>query len=351
MSHLNSPPARLFCRSLDFLKAKQQHQTRSRAFTLIELLVVIAIIAILAALLLPALNHAKQQGMATYCLGSQKQIITAWHMYAADSADNLAGNDWGNEKAWASLPAGYQGLNWISGWEEAWGTATGDETNTSLLINQQYAQMGPYIKDPKIYQCVASRILALEGGTLYPIVRDVSMSVWMGSDTSTVTEENDNQVPSADAADGYVNFTKQSQILGQNGWRTFSPSTALVFIDEKDDSIDDGEFLIQMTEWSSGPEIANVPAAYHAGAGLVSFADGHAEIHKWYSQAVLGPPAQAGGYVNYGSSRPDNFKVFTVNDPHTDLSDLGWLQRHATITPETVVDKNDTAIQYARPAN
>jgi prepilin-type N-terminal cleavage/methylation domain-containing protein len=350
MSHLNSPPARLFCRSLDFLKAKQQHQTRSRAFTLIELLVVIAIIAILAALLLPALNHAKQQGMATYCLGSQKQIITAWHMYAADSADNLAGNDWGNEKAWASLPAGYQGLNWISGWEEAWGTATGDETNINLLINQQYAQMGPYVKNAKIYKCVASQILALEGSTLCPVLRDVSMSVWMGSSTGNANLVNSNQVPAADSGYGYAEFSKLSQINGQNGWRTFGPSGALVFIDEKDDSIDDGEFLIQMTEWSA-PELANVPAAYHAGAGLVSFADGHAEIHRWFSQVVLGPPAPAGGYVNYGSARPDNFKQFTVSDPNTDLSDLGWLQKHATITSETVVDENDTAIKYARPAN
>jgi prepilin-type processing-associated H-X9-DG protein len=118
---------------------------------------------------------------------------------------------------------------------------------------------------------------------------------------------------------------------------------ALVFIDEKDDSIDDGEFLIQMTDWSGGPEMANVPASYHAGAGLVSFADGHAEIHKWVSSVVLSPPQQAGMAV-WNGGRPDNFKVITDNN----LKDLGWLQKHATFSPQPNA-YTLTAIPYSPP--
>ena len=337
--------------------AEKKHRGRGPAFTLIELLVVVAIIAILAALLLPALSYAKQQSYATHCLNNQKQLILAWQLYASDSSDLLAGNDWGNEAHWNTMPLGQTNLNWISGWEQAGDPSSdpsggGDETNIQLLLNPQYAQLGPYSKSAGIYQCVASRILCAEpGGGVFPLVRDVSMNVWMGSSTGNANLVNSNQVPGADADYGYAEFAKLSQIYGQNSWRTFGPASALVFIDEKDDSIDDGEFLIQMTEWSSGPEIANVPASYHAGAGLVSFADGHAEIHKWYSAAVLQPPA-IGGVAHWSNgNRPDNFKTITVNNPYTDLSDLGWLQKHATITPQTIVDENDTAIKYAKPAN
>jgi prepilin-type N-terminal cleavage/methylation domain-containing protein/prepilin-type processing-associated H-X9-DG protein len=71
------------------------HQGK-RAFTLIELLVVIAIIAILAAMLLPALAKAKIQAIKTECLNNEKQQIVALEMYAGDSKDNLPDGSDGN---------------------------------------------------------------------------------------------------------------------------------------------------------------------------------------------------------------------------------------------------------------
>jgi len=144
---------------------------------------------------------------------------------------------------------------------------------------------------------MASKVKAKEGSAYYPVVRTASMSVWMGFRTQPWN-------------DNFVTFHKTSDFRG------FSVSDALVMVDERDDSIDDGEFAIDM----SPGKIPNVPAGYHGGSGGVTFADGHAEIHRWRSPEVL--RAQQMGV----QSKKWEFMTVAANN-----IDLMWLQAHATV--------------------
>jgi prepilin-type N-terminal cleavage/methylation domain-containing protein/prepilin-type processing-associated H-X9-DG protein len=258
-------------------------------FTLIELLVVIAIIAILAAMLLPTLSRAKAKATAAECMSNYRQLQLGWQMYFQDNNDSLARNVWQDEQAHA------KNENWLSGWLDPITANTADNTNISLFLDGQFATLGPYIKSPGVFRCAASRVTCLEGGARYPLCRNVSMSVAMGAPNG--------------AFDG-KSFHKSSEIT------RISPSMAFVFIDERDDSIDDGEFLFYLLI----NEIPNFPAAYHAGSGALSFADGHAEMHHYRTPEFQ--PLQAYGQ----ESVKKQFTMISANN-----IDMLWMRDHLSV--------------------
>ena len=279
----------------------------SCAFTLIELLVVIAIIAILAAMLLPALSHAKQEAQGIKCMNNEKQMTTAWIMYAGDSSDLLVINiGFGRPNftdACTMLPqtGTFNLCNWcagnVNGTPSQGMSGTYDETNSLLLTS---SALGAYIKSAASFKCPADPGNLVNDPALAPLrVRSISMQNYMNADSGN------------SQSNTYYWFTKYSQIT--------KPAQFYVFLDEKPSSIDDGLFEVIMTEPGASPDtVNNWPSQAHNNACGFGFCDGHAEIHQWKG-AAFQLATDPGAAVNYSSTTD-----------YADWNDCQWLDSHTT---------------------
>jgi len=273
---------------------------KSWGFTLIELLVVIAITAILASLLLPVLVMAKIKAQTAQCTSNFKQMQLGSILYNSEYEDYMAPN---SDAGPGSHGQDFEDPSWVAGNMTLTASSLPEfeeSTNLDYLVGRQYGpfgSLGPYTKDGKIYHCPADKSLVTFNGSSADRVRSISMNGWVGFGTR------DWMQPASGSA-FKLNF-KLGDMINPG------PAQTWVFIDERENSINDGWFAVDMVDQGSSAMWIDLPAIRHNYGAVLSFADGHSEFMKWGNGTTISAS-------------------LTPNTASPNNQDVLWLQQHTT---------------------
>ena len=284
-------------------------KTGASGFTLVELAVVIATVAVLVALLLPALAGTKPNTQAFQCLENQRQLILAWQMYSQDNSDILPPNDFPYE---AHVARDGTIRNWVFGTMYLITDAIDSPgLGQGIQVNPALTSLALYNTNPATYKCPADTSL-MQG---LPRQRSVSMNCAIGTRWWSAGLGTGAPAPSGPPGSaiggGWLVYPYNDS---QTTYRTYGkitqmtkpgPSMIWIIMDENPLTINDACLQMCMQ-----PYLIDFPGNYHNGAAGISFADGHAETHRWLD--VFAHPPGSGGIGD------------PPNSPNS--QDLAWIQ-------------------------
>ncbi|HEY3855448.1 MAG TPA: prepilin-type N-terminal cleavage/methylation domain-containing protein [Verrucomicrobiae bacterium] len=287
---------------------------RDAGFTLIELLVVIAIIAILAAMLLPSLSNAKSQSQGIQCMSNMRQMALGWKMYAQDNGESVVLSS-------PAPPTIKDPLNAYV-WTQQDEDYSDNAYNYDPSVDIEKGPLYPYINSYLVYRCPADTSVikhkTANGIVLLPRVRTVSMNYYFGGFGGYGVEEDYGLYPI---------YMKTTDLTPD---RSPGPSDTWVFIDERQDCINTGNYKTDMTGDSPSQPglyqfVQDMPGMYHVRSAGFAFADGHAIIQRWLDPRTTPPLVPISDTTPTAVNGPASPSPLPVP---RDV-DVRWLQLHS----------------------